>query len=759
VDERPESSNFLRTIIDADLASGKHTSVLTRFPPEPNGFLHIGHAKSIAVNFGLALSYGGACNLRFDDTNPVKEDETFETGIRNDVAWLGFEWADVFHASDYFERLYEFAEILINKGLAYVDDLSDEEIRVYRGTVTEAGKPGPYRDRSVADNLQRFRDMRAGKYDEGACVLRAKIDLANSNMKMRDPLLYRIRKVSHHRTGDDWCIYPFYDYAHGLSDAIEGITHSICTLEFDNNRELYDWILDQLPIGKPHPHQYEMARLSLAYTVMSKRHLLSLVTDGHVDGWDDPRMPTLAGFRRRGVTPEAIRNFADRVGVSKADNLVDLALLDHEIRADLNHRAKRVMCVLDPLEVVIDNWPEADEDDLDADYWPHDVPKEGSRKVRFSKRIFIERADFMEEPTKKFYRLAPGREVRLRYAYLVTCTGVDRDNNGEIIRLHCSYDPDSRGGNAPDGRKVKGTIHWVDAGSCLPAEVRLYGPLFTVERPGGPDWLSQVNPEARVIVHGKIEASVANEPVGTRYQFERKGYFVTDEDTTEGRLVYNRTVALRDSFKSKKKKKAPKAKANTNNAKKAENKPKTAALVDPVVAARAADIVSRHGLSHSDALVLAGDSDVISFYDDAVRTHDNAKSVANWVNNVLLAELKDSSIDALPFDGATFGSLVALVDGGTISGSAGKEVLAELLVSGGAPFAIVEARGLAQLSDEVKLREIVSRVLAENADHVEKFREGNKRLLGFFVGQVMKATSGKANPKLVQKILATELPE
>ena len=358
MDERPESSNFLRAIVDADLASGKHTRVLTRFPPEPNGFLHIGHAKSICVNFGIAQSYGGACNLRFDDTNPVKEDEAFETGIREDVAWLGFEWADLFHASDYFEQLYAYAETLIEKGLAYVDDLSDEEIRGYRGSVTEPGRPSPCRDRSVAENLERFRAMRAGLYDEGSCVLRARIDMASPNMKMRDPLLYRIRKVPHHRTGSDWCIYPFYDYAHGLSDAIEGITHSICTLEFENNRELYDWILDQLPVSRPQPRQYEMARLNLAYTVMSKRLLSTLVTEGHVDGWDDPRMPTLSALRRRGVTPEAIRSFAERVGVSKADNLVDLALLDHEIRADLNHRAKRVMCVIDPIELVIDNWPE-----------------------------------------------------------------------------------------------------------------------------------------------------------------------------------------------------------------------------------------------------------------------------------------------------------------------------------------------------------------------------------------------------------------
>ncbi len=760
MDKRPESSNFMRTLIEADLASGKHTSVLTRFPPEPNGWLHIGHAKSICVNFGLAAAYGGASNLRFDDTNPVKEDKTFETGIKGDVEWLGFEWAGLFHASDYFEQLYEYAEILISKGVAYVEDLSDEEIRAHRGTVTEPGKPSPYRSRSVEDNLQRFRDMRAGKHEEGACVLRAKIDLASPNMKMRDPLLYRIRKVTHHRTGDAWCIYPFYDYAHGLSDSIEGITHSICTLEFENNRELYDWILDQLPVPQPQPRQYEMARLNLAYTVMSKRLLLALVTDGHVDGWDDPRMPTIAGFRRRGVTAAAIRSFAERVGLSKADNLVDLALLDYEIRADLNQRAKRVMCVLDPLEVVIDNWPEGEVDSLDADYWPRDVPKDGSRKVSFSKRIYIERGDFMEQPSKKFYRLAPGREVRLRYAYMVTCVGVDRDESGNVIRLHCTYDADSRGGNAADGRKVKSTLHWVDADTSHEAEVRLYGPLFNVERPGGPDWLSQVNPEAKVVVQARIEASVAGEPVGTRYQFERNGYFISDIDSTEDQLVFNRTVALRDSFKPKKPESAeprkPVEKAG-KRPKKAETRPKAAATIDPKTAARAEQIVTAHRLAQADALVLAADVDVVAFFEAAVEAHQNATGVAKWVNNVLLAELKGTSIDTLRFDGATFGALVALVDSGKISGSAGKDVLAELLRAGGDPAAIVEARGLAQESDEVKLSAIVAEVLAANAEQVQKYRDGNNRLLGFFVGQVMKATRGKANPKLVQQILAKQL--
>ena len=562
-----KSVDFIREIINADLESGKHTKVITRFPPEPNGFLHIGHAKSICLNFGLAEEYreklpnsGTRCHLRFDDTDPIKEDTLFEEGIQNDVRWLGFDWGEnLYHASDYFEKLYEYAEHLITVGKAYVCSLNDAETKEYRGTVTTPGKNSPHRNRSVEENLDLFRRMRKGEFKDGEHVLRAKIDMANPNMKMRDPLLYRVRHTSHHMTGDTWCIYPMYDFAHPLSDAIEGITHSICTLEFENNRELYDWMVDNLiEYAKfpSHPRQYEFARLNLNYTVMSKRRLLELVEGKHVDGWDDPRLPTIAGLRRRGYTPESIRAFCASVGIAKANSTVDMAQLEFCIRDDLNQKAPRVLAVLKPLKVVIDNYPDDQTEELDASYWPHDVPKEGSRKVPFCKEIYIEQSDFMLEPSKGYFRLAPGQEVRLRYAYCITCTDVVKDGSGNVTEVRCTYDPETKSGNNPVGRKVKGTIHWVSARHAVDAEVRLYDRRLADEAPpAGKDsaFLEAINPNALEVLTGcKLEKSLAEVKPGERYQFERQGYFVVDvKDSRPENLVFNRIVTLKDSWTKK----------------------------------------------------------------------------------------------------------------------------------------------------------------------------------------------------------------
>jgi len=550
----PETSDFIRDIIRSDVEAGKNGGrVVTRFPPEPNGYLHIGHAKAICLDFGVAREFGGVCHLRFDDTNPVKEDVEFVDSILDDVRWLGFDWGDkLFYASDYFEALYEYAVQLIRLGKAYVCHLSADDTRRFRGTLTEPGTDSPYRNRSVDENLALFAAMRAGELEEGTCVLRAKIDMASPNLNLRDPVLYRIKKADHHRTGSAWCIYPMYDYAHPLSDMIEGITHSLCTLEYEDHRPLYDWILDVLQTPC-HPQQIEFARLNLSYTIMSKRKLLELVQGGHVDGWDDPRMPTLAGMRRRGVPAAAIREFCVRIGMAKRDSLVDVAMLEYCIRDHLNRVAPRVMAVLDPLRVVIENYPEDLVEEMDAVNNPED-PSMGTRKVPFSRVVYIERDDFREDPPKKFFRLAPGREVRLRYGYLVTCTAVVKNEAGEVIELRCTYDPATRGGNTPDGRKVKSTIHWVSAAHARPAEIRLYDRLFQVENPGvekdGVPYTSNLNPHSLDILENCwVEPSLAGATTGSGYQFERLGYFAVDPRRgVDGRPVFNRTVTLKDTW-------------------------------------------------------------------------------------------------------------------------------------------------------------------------------------------------------------------
>ncbi|MDQ7838928.1 MAG: glutamine--tRNA ligase/YqeY domain fusion protein [Thermodesulfobacteriota bacterium] len=552
IDAKP-TSNFIRNIIEEDLKANKNQGrVHTRFPPEPNGYLHIGHAKSICLNFGLAAEYKGLCNLRFDDTNPTKEEVEYVESIKADVRWLGFDWGDrLFYASDYFEQLYRYAVQLITAGKAYVCDLSPEDIREYRGTLTAPGKDSPYRTRPVEENLDLFERMRAGEFEDGSRVLRAKIDMASGNLNMRDPVMYRILRAAHHRTGDKWRIYPMYDFAHCFSDSIEGITHSICTLEFEDHRPLYDWFLDQS--GVHHPQQIEFARLNLSYTVLSKRKLVQLVEGGYVTGWDDPRMPTLAGLRRRGYTPESIQDFCERIGVAKRDSIVDMALLEHCLREDLNKRAPRVMGVLRPLRVVIDNYPEGRVEELEAVNNPED-PGMGSRRVPFSRVLYIEQEDFREDPPKKFYRLAPGREVRLRYAYFITCVGVVKDEQtGEVVELHCTYDPETRGGDSPDGRKVKATLHWVSAAHALEAEVRLYDHLFVKATPGedkdGADFKTYLNPDSlETLTSCRVEPSLANAAPGSRYQFERQGYFCVDPDSSHEKLVFNRTVPLRDSW-------------------------------------------------------------------------------------------------------------------------------------------------------------------------------------------------------------------
>ncbi len=753
--ETEKNVDFIREIVEADLAADKHGGrVVTRFPPEPNGYLHIGHAKSICLNFGIAKDYGGKCHLRMDDTNPTKEDEEYVRAIQGDVRWLGFDWGENFHhASDYFERLYGFAVELIESGKAYVCSLKDEQIREYRGTVTEPGRPSPYRERSVKENLDLFARMRAGEFPDGAHVLRAKIDMASPNMKMRDPLLYRIRHAHHYRTGDDWCIYPLYDFTHCLSDAIEGITHSICTLEFENNRELYDWVLDNVS-APARPHQYEFARLALTYTVMSKRKLLELVQSGRVSGWDDPRMPTLAGFRRRGVTPDSIRAFCDRIGVAKNNSTVDVALLEHTIREDLNERSPRLLCVLEPLEVVIENYDEHETETLDAPLWPHDIPKQGSRELPFSRRLYIERDDFAETPPKGWHRLSPGAEVRLRHAYVIRCERVEKDASGRVERLVCSYDPATRGG-AAGAKKVKGTIHWVSAPHAADVEVRLYDRLFSSEQPGAEsgDALSDLNPSSLVVRRGKAEPAVAALGSEQRIQLERLGFFFTDPiDSRPGAPALNRIVPLKDTWQ----KLAARGAATAPKAEKP--KPDVApprATEELSPAAR--DLLDKHGLSQEDARQLGEDAALCAIFEAALGFHDNARAIASWLVNELPSEYRGEGVARLPFGAREIAALVRLVDTSVISGKIAKDVLAEMLQSGKSPDAIVKEKGLTQIADAGSLGPIVDQVLADNADVAERYRAGNKNLLGAFVGMVMKATSGKANPKLVNELLRQKL--
>ncbi|MCB9746129.1 MAG: glutamine--tRNA ligase/YqeY domain fusion protein [Alphaproteobacteria bacterium] len=758
-------SNFIREIIAEDVRQGTHGGrVTTRFPPEPNGYLHIGHAKAIITDFALADEVGGTTNLRFDDTNPLTEDTEFVEGIQEDIRWLGFEWENLYFASDYFERMVELAEGLIREGKAYVCDLTLEEVREYRGSASEPGRPCPGRSRSVEENLDLFRRMQAGEFPDGHCTLRAKIDLENPNILMRDPLLYRIRHAHHHRTGDRWCIYPMYDWAHPLGDALEDITHSICTLEFENNRELYDWVVENTAVTT-RPRQYEMARLNLTYTMMSKRKLRKLVEDGTVRGWDDPRMPTLRGFKRRGATAQAIRRFVDRVGVAKTNSVVDYAMFEHVLRDTLNPEVRRVMAVLDPLKVVVEGFEPGRVDWIEAPFHPDD-PSKGARYVPFTGELYIEREDFALEPPAKWRRLAPGWEVRLRYGYVITCTEVIQDADGRVVELRCSYDPDSRGGDTADGRKVKGTLHWVSATESVPAEVRLYNPLFTREDPeGGPEGTTVfdfLNPESEVVMSGaRVEPSVALDAPGSRYQFTRLGYFCVDADSRPGALVFNRTVALRDSYT---KKAEPKLRLEAPPEVNAPTlvpvlrpEPRRDILVQPAAVRgaflRYADDV---GISEDDAFLLATDPALGAFFEQALAAGTkNPQGVANQLVNELQRELKAER--EVPFGGAELAELVALIDEGVLSSKLAKDVFGAMLAGEGRPSAIVDARGLRQVSDAGALAVLVDQVLAANGDKVEQFRGGRAGLMGFFVGQVMRASKGKANPQLVQQLLGERL--
>ena len=763
VEEKRKPANFLEALIEDDLRQGRVADrVATRFPPEPNGYLHIGHAKSICLNFGLARDFQGTCNLRFDDTDPTKEDIEYVESIKHDVQWLGFQWHELRHASDYFEQFYAFAEALIKMGKAYVDSLNEEEIRAYRGTVTEPGKPSPYRDRSVEENLDLFRRMRAGEFPDGAHVLRGKIDMASPNMKMRDPVFYRIRHARHYRTGDAWCIYPLYDFAHCLSDAIEGITHSLCTLEFENNRDIYDWILDEAPDVPYRSHQYEFARLFLNYTVMSKRKLLQLVEKKIVSGWDDPRMPTLAGMRRRGYSPAAIQDFCERIGVAKANSLVDIGQLEFSVRHDLDKRVPRVMAVIDPIRIVIENWPEERAQMLNASLFPHDVPLEGSRELPFGREIWIDRADFSEDPPKGFYRLAPGREVRLRHAYVIRCHEVVRKDDGTIDFLRCSYDPDTLGVNPVD-RKVKGAIHWLSVAHAQAAEIRLYDRLFTVELPDGDkerDFKEFLNPESLRVVSGFVEPSIAADPPASSYQFERLGFFIADaEDHGPGKPVYNRIVGLRDSWA--KNRKAPQQAKVSAPAPKRQEKPIKSK--DPSEGLDEGQKVywrrytETLGLDAGEAAVIAGNSQATAMFEEAQVAGADPTEAAKWVANDFMRLLKEWESKTPLVQGKGLKELLDLIREGVITTKIARDVFLHMAESGAAPAQIVEEKELRQVTDTNALALTIDGVLSSLPDEVSRFRQGEKKLMGFFVGQVMKVTGGKANPKLVNQLLRKKL--
>ncbi|HEX8691216.1 MAG TPA: glutamine--tRNA ligase/YqeY domain fusion protein [Longimicrobium sp.] len=775
-----EGLDFIRAIVAEDLRAGKHDTIVTRFPPEPNGYLHVGHAKAIGLNWGIAAETGGRFHLRFDDTNPETEDIHYVESIIDVIRWLGFDWGEhLYFAADYFEEMYRYAEFLVQRGLAYVDSSSEEEIREARGTVTEPGRPTRFRDRAPEESLDLFRRMRAGEFGDGEHVLRAKIDLAARNMVLRDPVLYRIRHAHHYRTGDKWCIYPLYDYAHPIEDAIEGITHSLCSLEFENNRPLYDWVVEhwqdfERSRGRTpaRPRQYEFARGELDYTVTSKRKVLELVNGGFVSGWDDPRLPTLAGLRRRGVTPEAIRAFWERMGVTKANTRIDLAKLEHAIREDLNTRSPRVLCVLKPLRVVLANYPEGRTEELDAPYWPHDVPNEGSRPLPFSRVVYIDRDDFMEDPPKGFHRLSPGAEVRLRYAYVIRCEEVIKDESGEVVELRCTYDPATRGGTTPDGRTVRGTIQWVSAEHAVPCEVRLYDRLFTIPEPemAEGDFKDYLNPASLTVVRGAVvEPGVRSDPPGSRYQFERLGYFCSDiVESTPDALVFNRTVALRDTFGvtlrpapshapaaagERKKKKAAPAEAPEPRS----QAPAVEPHRTPELEERRGRYASELGLAPEDAEMLTRDLATAMAFEGALEGGASAKGAANWVIHELPREIGGRTIENLPFSGRELGELVALVEDGTLSVTGARQVLAKMVDGGGHPREWVEKLGLRQVSDPEALAPVVDAVVAANAAKAEEYRGGKTGLLGFFMGQVMRQTGGRANPETVKELLERRL--
>ena len=775
-------SNFLTDIIDADLAAGRVVKVATRFPPEPNGYLHVGHAKSICLNFGLSLQYSGTCNLRMDDTNPVTEDIDYVESIQKDVAWLGFTWTgETRFASDYFDHMCAVAIRLIEQGAAYIDHQTVDEIRANRGDFGRPGVESPYRNRSVAENLALFAQMRAGEFPDGHCVLRGKVDMAHPNILMRDPLLYRIRHAHHHRTGDAWPIYPMYDFAHPLEDALEGITHSICTLEFESNRELYDWVLDTSVdprTGKPwspRPRQYEFARLGLGYTVMSKRKLLQLVEQKLVSGWDDPRMPTIAGLRRRGVTPDALRDFADLIGVAKNNSLVDIGKLEFCIRQDLEKRAPRAMGVLQPLPLELTNWPLGQTDTLELP-WGQGV--EGTRSVPFGREILIDRDDFAENPPADWKRLSPGKEVRLFGAYFVRCDEVVREN-GEIVGLRGTVDLDSRGGEPKDGRQPAGTVHWVDASHAVECEVRLYDRLFRVEQPDADgDFVQHMNPDSLTVLQASVEPAMAQLPAGAHVQFMRVGYFFADPvDSVAGQPVWNRVISLRDNWSKPQTDGRPaRGKATQElvmrgkstqeiaaRAAKAANPRKNRAEFRAEKRAETPELAAAYGrycamgLDADAADLLTDDAVTVTFFDAALRAHPQPQSLARWVLNDLEGLRKDRELNELPFSGAAFGRFVSLVDGGRVTAAAGKQLLTHLVTNGGDPAALVDQLGLGKVDDNDAVVQAVDAVLAELAAETVRFKAGEQKLLGVFIGAALKKLRGAADAGAVRQTVLDRL--
>lgn len=749
-----ESKDFLRSIVEEDLKSGKYKEVITRFPPEPNGFPHIGHAKSICINFGIASDYEGHCNLRMDDTNPTKEDTKYVEALKDAVQWLGFNWGEnVYFTSDYFPKIYDYAVQLIKMGKAYVDSIDEEQMREFRGTVTEAGKRSEYANRTIEENLELFVKMKNGEFKDGEHVLRAKIDMGAANMKLRDPLLYRIRHAHHFRTGDEWCIYPMYDFAHCLSDYIEGVSHSICTLEFENNRDIYNWVLDTLGLELPRPYQHEFARLGINYTVMSKRKLLELVEEGVVSGWDDPRMPTIAGYKRRGYTKESILNFCDQIGIAKANSMVDVAQLEFCIRDDLNTKVPRVLTVLDPLKVTIVNYEGSEV--IDAPYYPHDVPKEGTRAIPFSNELYIERDDFNENPPKGYFRLTPEQPVRLRHGFIISCKEVIKDETGKIVELKVEYHANSKSGSDTSGIKVKSAIQWVSAKEAINAEVRVYDRLYANEAPEGMDDLNTNS--LTVIKDALIEPAIVTEKIDERFQFERQGYFYADPiDYTDEKPVFNKIVGLKDSWG---KKTAPKVEAKSESKKQAKNEQ----VVGTEVAMSDEQQVlfdkytSELKLNAEVSNIIARDEKLSSFYADALTELNSPVGIANMVVTEVARELKEKEANELNFTAKQVAQLVKMVDDKTISSKIAKQVFEEMVKSGDNPEKIVEAKGLVQISDPSIISPIIAEVIEKNSDNVEKFKAGNNKLLGFFVGQVLKATGGKANPQVVNKLVAEAL--
>ncbi|SFV57531.1 Glutaminyl-tRNA synthetase [hydrothermal vent metagenome] len=742
-----QSKDFLRVKVEEDLKSGKYDTVVTRFPPEPNGFPHIGHAKSICINFGIASDYQGQCNLRMDDTDPSKENTEYVEALKDAVAWLGFDWGkQVYYTSDYFPKLYDYAVALIKMGKAYVDSLNEEEIREYRGTVTTAGKRSKYAHRSIEENLELFEGMKKGEFKDGEHILRAKIDMSASNMKMRDPLLYRIRHATHFRAGDAWCIYPLYDFAHCLSDYIEGISHSICTLEFENNRDIYNWVLNTLGLENKRPYQHEFARLGINYTMMSKRKLLELVNAKKVAGWDDPRLPTIAGYKRRGYTRESILNFCDSIGIAKANSTVDVAQLEFAIRDDLNTKVPRVMAVLDPLKVTITNYE--GEEEINASYYPHDVPKEGSRKLPFSSTLYIEKDDFMENPPKDYFRLSPNQAVRLKHAYIITCKEIIKDAKGNITEIKAEYHANSKSGQDTSGIKVKSAIQWVSAKEAKTVEVRLYERLFSSEMPQD---MQDLNPQSlKIISNALVEPAVILHKISQRFQFERQGYFYADPiDYSDEKPVFNKIVGLKDSWAKK-----TKPKQTTTKVKKAQIDGEVIAMND-IQQALFDNYTNTLKLNSEVGNTLARDEKLSNFYEEALTIVHSPIALGNIISNEVAREFKQEN--EVKFTPTQIAQLIAMLDDERISNKIAKQVFEEMVKYGENPKDIVESKGLIQISDPAIISNIIDEIIAKYPDNVEKFRAGNTKLLGFFVGQVLKATGGKANPKVVNQLLGKSL--